>query len=76
MNKSIAVGQKTEDTAKGPSSLSAAIHYPPVPPVLADGLFPHTAKFDEELETDVDIPNINAVRARFRLSSSWQRTAC
>jgi len=50
---------KTEDSGKGPRSVSAAIHYPPVPPVLADGLFPHTAKFDKELETDVDIPNIN-----------------
>src|SRR5580700_4543559 len=50
---------KTEDTGKGPRSVSAAIHYPPVPPILADGLFPHTAKFDKEVETDVDIPNIN-----------------
>src|SRR5580700_5373849 len=50
---------KTEDAGKGPRSVSAIIHYPPVPPVLADGLFPHTAKFDKEIETDVDIPNIN-----------------
>jgi len=50
---------KTEDAGKGPRSISAVIHYPPVPPVLADGLFPHTTKFDKELETDVDIPNIN-----------------
>jgi hypothetical protein len=50
---------KTEDSDKGPRSVSAAIHYPPTPPVLADGLFPHTARFDKELETDVEIPNIN-----------------
>jgi hypothetical protein len=50
---------KTEDTGKGPRSISAAIHYPPVAPILADGLFPHTTKFDHELETDVEIPNIN-----------------
>src|ERR1700722_10562327 len=50
---------KTEDSGKGPRSVSAAIHYPPAPPILADGLFPHTARFDKELETDVDIPNIN-----------------
>jgi hypothetical protein len=50
---------KTEDAGKGPRSVSAAIHFPPVPPILADGLFPHTAKFDKELETDIDIPNIN-----------------
>jgi|HubBroStandDraft_6_1064221.scaffolds.fasta_scaffold955243_1 hypothetical protein len=50
---------KTEDSGKGPRSVSAAIHYPPAPPILADGVFPHTARFDKELETDVDIPNIN-----------------
>jgi len=50
---------KTEDNGKGPRSLSAAVHYPPLPPVLADGIFPHTAKFDKEVETDLDIPNIN-----------------
>jgi len=50
---------KTEPSAKGPRSVSAAIHYPPAPPVLADGLFPHTAKFDQDLEADVDLPNIN-----------------
>lgn len=50
---------KTESTAKGPRSVSAAIHYPPAPPILADGLFPHTTRFDKEVETDVDIPNIS-----------------
>ena len=29
---------KIEDTAKGARSVSGAIHYPPVPPILADGL--------------------------------------
>jgi hypothetical protein len=29
-------------------SVSAAIYYPPSPPILADGLFMHTAKFDRE----------------------------
>jgi hypothetical protein len=50
---------KTEPTANGPRSVSGAIQYPPLPPVLADGLFPHTVKADKEWETDVDIPNIN-----------------
>jgi hypothetical protein len=50
---------KTEPSANGPRSVSAAIHFPPAPPVLADGLFPHTTRFDKELETDVEIPNIN-----------------
>jgi hypothetical protein len=58
---------KTEDSAKGPRSVSAAIHYPPVAPILADGLFPHTAKFDKELETDVNIPNINCAACTLQI---------
>jgi hypothetical protein len=58
---------KTEDSGKGPRSVSAAIHYPPAPPVLADGLFPHTARFDKELETDVDIPNINCTSCTLQI---------
>lgn len=58
---------KTETTAKGPRSVSAAIHYPPMPPVLADGLFPHTAKFDGPVETDIDIPNINCSKCTLQI---------
>ena len=58
---------KTESTARGPRSVSAAIHYPPVPPILADGLFPHTAKFDNEVETDVDIPNITCAKCTLQI---------
>jgi hypothetical protein len=58
---------KTESTAKGPRSLSASIHYPPTPPILADGLFPHTAKMDKEVETDVDIPNISCSRCTLQI---------
>jgi len=50
---------RTEPAAGGPRSVSAAIQYPPQPPVLADGLFQHISKFDKEQETDVEIPNIN-----------------
>jgi hypothetical protein len=50
---------KTEPGPNGPKSVSGAIQYPPVAPVLADGLFQHVAKFDKEQEADVDIPNIN-----------------
>jgi hypothetical protein len=53
---------RTEPTASGPRSVSAAIQYPPQPPVLADGVFQHTAKFDKEQETDVEIPNINCAK--------------
>src|ERR1700684_4612429 len=33
-------------------SVSGAIHYPPSPPVLVDGLFMHAAPFDKEQEAD------------------------
>jgi len=51
----------TQDTDKGPRSVSAAIQDPPLIPVLADGLFVHTAKPPEPapLETDITLPNIN-----------------
>jgi hypothetical protein len=58
---------KTESTANGPRSVSASIHYPPAPPVLADGLFPHTSKMDKEVETDVDIPNINCSKCTLQI---------
>lgn len=58
---------KTEPTPNGPRSVSAAIQYPPAPPVLADGLFPHTARFDKEVETDVDIPNINCSKCTLQI---------
>jgi hypothetical protein len=48
----------TVPTANGPRSIAGAVHYPPQPPVLADGLFMHTARFDKEQEADIDIPNI------------------
>jgi hypothetical protein len=40
-------------------SVSAEIMNPVAPPVLADGLFPHSAKTDMPFETDVTLPNIN-----------------
>jgi len=58
---------KTEPTANGPRSVSAAIQFPPAPPVLADGLFPHTARFDKEVETDVEIPNINCAKCTLQI---------
>src|SRR5205085_11766100 len=44
----------SESEANGRSrSVSGAIHYPPSPPVLADGLFMHVAPFETEQEADV-----------------------
>jgi len=48
-------------------SVSGAIHYPPSPPVLADGLFTHVAPFDKEQEADVEIPNINCAKCTFQV---------
>ena len=52
----------TQDTDKGPRSVSAAIQSPAQIPVLADGLFVSTAKpadLATPLETDILLPNIN-----------------
>ena len=49
-------------------SISGAIHYPPLPPVLADGLFMHIAPFDnKDQETDVEIPNINCAKCTLQV---------
>ena len=49
---------KTHDTDKGPRSLSAAIEKKPRPPVLVDGLWPHTTKPTGNWETEITLPNI------------------
>lgn len=51
----------TRQGARGPISVSAKIDPKPKAPVLADGLFIHTAKppGDGTLETYVKVPNIN-----------------
>ena len=49
-----------QDTEQGPRSLSAVIAENPVPPVLVDGLWPHTERPAPELwETDIVVPNMN-----------------
>jgi hypothetical protein len=40
-------------------SVSAEIMNPVAPPVLADGLFPHSDKSQATFETDVTVPNID-----------------
>jgi hypothetical protein len=46
----------TREGARGPQSVSAVIQNPPVIPVLADGLFAHTARSADPFETDIDSP--------------------
>jgi hypothetical protein len=50
-----------------PRSIAGAIHYPPSPPVLADGLFMHVAPFDKEQEADIVIPNINCEKCTLQV---------
>lgn len=52
---------------KGPRSVAGAIHYPPLPPVLVDGLFMHVAPLDKDQETDVEIPNINCAKCTLQV---------
>lgn len=49
---------KMKDTDKGPRSESAKIQKSPQPPLLADGLWPHTEKPTANFETEITIPNI------------------
>ena len=57
------------ETEKGPRSASAAIQNPPVPPVLADGLWPHMERPEPGTlwETDVEIPNITCERCTLQV---------
>ena len=57
----------TESGANGPRSVSGAIRYPWSPPVLADGLFQHTAAFDRAQEADVEIPNISCAKCTLQV---------
>lgn len=58
---------KTENRPSGPWSISGSIQYPPVPPVLADGLFQHISPFDKEQEADVEIPNISCSKCTLQV---------
>ncbi len=57
----------TTDTDKGPRSVSAKIQDPPQIPVLADGLWVHTAKVDAPFETDVQLPNITCKKCTLQV---------
>jgi hypothetical protein len=57
----------TENTEKGPRSVSAKIMNPAQAPVLADGLFVHTAKMDAPWEADVTLPNISCKKCTLQV---------
>jgi len=58
---------ETVNTERGPRSVSAKIENPPHMPLLADGLWPHTAKIDAPLEADVQLPNINCKKCTIQV---------
>ena len=57
----------TVTTDRGPRSVSARIQDPPQVPVLADGLWAHTAKVEAPFETDVQLPNITCKRCTLQV---------
>ena len=65
----------TDTTDRGPRSVSAEIMNPVQMPVLADGLFPHQAKVDGPLETDVTLPNISCRRCTLQIVQFMEQHA-
>lgn len=65
----------TMDSDRGPRSVSGEIQNPVQVPVLADGLFVHTAKVDGPLETDVTLPNINCKRCTLQVIQFMEQHA-
>jgi hypothetical protein len=57
----------TMESARGPRSISAPIQNPPQVPLLADGLFVHTAKSAEPFETDIQLPNISCPKCTLQI---------
>src|SRR3954462_9208506 len=58
-----------------PRSGSGEIMNPVQAPVLADGLFPHSAKVDAALETDVTLPNISCKRCTLQVIQFMEQHA-
>ena len=57
----------TIDTPEGRKSVSAKIQNPPQVPVLADGLWVHSAKVDTPWEADVELPNITCTKCTLQV---------
>jgi hypothetical protein len=65
----------TMDTDRGPRSVSGEIQNPVQMPVLADGLFVHTAKVETPFETDVTLPNISCKRCTLQVIQFMEQHA-
>jgi hypothetical protein len=59
---------ETIATEKGPRSVSAAIMSPVKMPLLADGIFAHTARVDTPFEMDIQLPNINCRKCTLQVA--------
>jgi hypothetical protein len=57
----------TVPTDKGPRSVAGTIHFPPQIPILADGIFQHTAVATAPWETDIRLPNITCAKCTLQL---------
>lgn len=57
----------TTESDRGPRSVSAPIQSIPKAPLLADGLFIHTAKSADPFETDIQLPNISCPRCTLQV---------
>ncbi len=58
---------KIENLPAGPRSVSGMIQYPPLPPVIADGLFQHITRFEKEVETDIELPNVDCAKCTLQV---------
>ena len=57
----------TQQTEKGSRSVSAAIATSPQPPVLVDGLWPHTERPTAKWTTDIDLPNVSCEKCTLQI---------
>jgi hypothetical protein len=65
----------TTTTDRGLRSVSADIQNPVRVPILADGLFVHTAKVEAPFETDVALPNIACKRCTLQVIEFMEQHA-
>jgi hypothetical protein len=64
---------QTTEGARGPQSVSATIMNPVHPPILADGLWPHTERPAQgappnTFETDIQLPNITCPKCTLQIT--------
>ena len=58
---------QTKDSERGAWSVSATIQSPVKMPILADGLWPHTARPTGPYEADIPLPNVNCAKCTLQV---------